>query len=82
MKVISKAINKNNSRATIRFSENGILTKATEIAKKHGCGFSHNVTTVPIADEKEVKFKESRGTISFNKGAHSEALAEFINTVK
>ncbi len=78
MDIISRANNKNNSRATIKFSENGVLGRAKGIADKFGCGFSHNVTIRPIADNEDVFFSESCGTVSFNKGNHTAALSEFV----
>lgn len=78
MKIVSKANNKNNSRATIEFQESGVLSRAGEIAKKHGCGLSHNVTTKPVSFGDEVKFPSSFGTVSFNKGEHMAALKEFL----
>lgn len=83
MNIISIAKNKYNSRATIKFTENGTLSNAVKIAKKHSCSFSHNVTTKPIVNAKgEITFNESFGTISFNKGSHENALDEFLNTHK
>jgi hypothetical protein len=80
MKIVSKDTNENNSRATIEFKENGVLSRAEKIAQKHGCGFSHNLTTKPVCyPGGEVKFPTSFGTVSFNKGEHSAALEEFIN---
>lgn len=73
MRIVSKSINTNNSRATIEFKENGILSTAEDIANKYGCGFSHNVR---IETGKE--YPKSFGTISFNRGDHASALNEFI----
>lgn len=79
MKIVSKANNENNSRVTIEFEGSGVLSRAEEIAKKHGCGFSHNVTTKPvIGTEGDVVFPKSFGTVSFNKGKHATALVEFL----
>ena len=79
MEIISRASNTNNSRVTIRFSENGVLGNAAKIATKYGCEFSHNVTVRPIMGNDDVFFSESFGTVSFNKGNHVAALAEFLN---
>jgi len=77
MKIVSQANNENNSRVTIEFKgENGILTRAAEIATKHGCGFSHNVTIEAFKGEGVAR--KSFGTVSFNKGEHAAALAEFL----
>lgn len=77
MKIISKANNLNNSRATIEFSENGILSAAAAIAEEFGCGFNHNVTSRPVEKDDEIAFPISFGTISFNKGNHKSALEKF-----
>jgi hypothetical protein len=83
MKIISKANNENNSRVTVKFKENNILSDAATIAQKYGCSFSHNVTTRPFTDgDNDIVFKESFGTISFNKGDHAAALIEFISKNK
>lgn len=77
MKIISQATNENNSRVTIEYKgENGILSRAEEIAIKHGCGFSHNVKIEPFKGEGIQR--KSFGTVSFNKGEHAAALAEFL----
>lgn len=76
MKIVSKATNKNNSRVTIEFKENGVLSRAAEIATKHGCGFSHNVKIE--ASKGDDYIPKSFGTVSFNKGEHAAALAEFL----
>lgn len=82
MKIVSQANNENNSRVTIEFSENGVLSRAEEIAKKHGCGFSHNVTTKPVSNaDGGVSFPTSFGTVSFNKGDHTAALAELLSNI-
>lgn len=73
MRVVSKSNNTNNSRATIEFKENGILSHAEAIANKYGCKFSHNVR-IETGKERPKSF----GTISFNKGNHAGALNEFI----
>lgn len=78
MKIVRKSTNENNSTATIEFSENGVLSSAEAIAKRHGCGFSHNVTTKPVSYGNEIKFPTSFGTVSFNKGEHAAALEEFL----
>lgn len=73
MRIVSKSININNSRATIEFKESGILSHAEDIANKYGCGFSHNVRIEPRKEH-----PKSFGTVSFNKGDHASALNEFI----
>ena len=80
MVIISRASNTNNSRAAVRFSENGVLSNAAKIAAKYDCGFSHNVTVRPVCEDKDLPlYNESFGTVSFNKGNHVAALAEFLN---
>lgn len=71
MKTIATASNTNNSRATIEFHSGDILSAAANIATKNGCGFSHNCTIRPLSTH-------SFGTVSFNKGNHAAALAEFV----
>ena len=78
MKLISKSNNLNNSRATVQFQETNLLDVADSIAKKNGCGFSHNVTTRPFTIDGAVFFRQGFGTISFNKGNHAVALMEFL----
>jgi hypothetical protein len=73
MRIVSKSINTNNSRATIEFKQNGILSNAENIANKYGCDFSHNVRIEPGKNR-----PKSFGTISFNRGEHASALNEFI----
>lgn len=78
MKIVSTATHTNNTRITIEFyGENGLLSNAEAIAKKHGCGFSHNVKIGPFLGEGVTR--KSFGSVSFNKGDHAAALAEFIS---
>lgn len=71
MTTITTATNTNNSHATIEFNTGDLLGKAEAIAAKHGCGFSHNCRIRPLTTH-------SFGTVSFNKGNHAAALAEFL----
>lgn len=80
MKIISKAVNKNNSRVTLEFESTIVaLSNAANIAKKNNCSFSHNVTSRPVVESGEVTFPFCFGTISFNQGDHENAMNEFIS---
>jgi hypothetical protein len=76
MRVISIANNANNSRATIEFTGFNVLSIAHDIAVKHKCMFSHNVTRPPATEKDPLPI--SFGSVSFNHGDHASALAEFV----
>lgn len=79
MKIISQSVNKNNSRITIEFTENGVLSNAEDIATQNNTGFSHNCRIALFKGEGQPR--RSFGTISFNKGDHAAALTQFTDTI-
>jgi hypothetical protein len=80
VRVISSALNKNNSRVTLEYIGVDVKGMAYKIAPLHGCSVSDNikVTLLPVSGKLGKEF----GTISFNKGNHGVALATFLESVR